>query len=82
MVEDTKKQKIILSIVGIIPVIWLSLLIAPYVDEGLVGIIKNFGKATDNPFNIKFKQFKYCFIFIISVWCSYWYLFFYKKKLS
>ena len=53
MVEDTKKQKIILSIVGIIPVIWLSLLIAPYVDEGLVGIIKNFGKAIDNPFNIK-----------------------------
>ena len=48
MVEDTKKQKIILSIVGIIPVIWLSLLIAPYVDEGLVGIIKNFGKAIDN----------------------------------
>lgn len=53
MVEDTKKQKIILSIVGIIPVIWLSLLIAPYVDDGLIGIIKNFGKAIDNPFNIK-----------------------------
>ena len=53
MVEDTKKQKIILSIVGIIPVIWLSLLIAPYVDDELIGIIKNFGKAIDNPFNIK-----------------------------
>ena len=53
MVEDTKKQKIILSIVGIIQVIWLSFLIAPYVDDGLVGIIKNFGNAIDNPFNIK-----------------------------
>ena len=53
MVEDTKKSKIILSVVGIIPVIWLSLLIAPYVDDGLIEIIKNFGKAIDNPFNIK-----------------------------
>ena len=53
MVEDTKKPKIILSVVGIIPVIWLSLLIAPYVDDGLIEIIKNFGKAIDNPFNIK-----------------------------
>ena len=52
MVEDTKKQKIILSIVGIIPVVWLALLIAPYIDDGLIGIIKNFGKAIDNPFNI------------------------------
>lgn len=53
MVEDSKKQKIILSILGIIPVIWLSLLIAPYLDGGLAKIIKNFSKALNNPFSIK-----------------------------
>lgn len=54
MVEDSKKQKIILSIIGIIPVIWISLLIAPYINGGLAEIIKNFSKALNNPFSITF----------------------------
>ncbi len=54
MAENSKKQKIILSIFGIIPVIWLALLIAPYINEGIAGIIKNMTKALDNPFNINF----------------------------
>lgn len=52
MVEDTKKQKIILSVLGIIPVIWFALLVAPYIDGGIAEIIKNITKALDNPFNI------------------------------
>ena len=52
MAEDSKKQKIILSIFGIIPVIWLALLIAPHIDGGLAEIIKNFSKALNNPFGI------------------------------
>lgn len=32
--------------------IWLALLIAPYVSEGLPGILKNFTQATNNPFHI------------------------------
>lgn len=52
MAEDSKNQKIILCIIGIIPVIWLSLLIAPYLDGGLAEIIKNFSKALNNPFSI------------------------------
>ena len=52
MKDNSKKQKIILSIFGIIPVIWLSLLIAPYTDGGLVEIIENFSKALNNPFSI------------------------------
>lgn len=54
MVENSKKQKIILSLFGIIPVIWIALLIAPYINEGMAGIIKNITKALDNPFNINF----------------------------
>ena len=53
MAEDSKKQKIILSILGIVPAIWLALLVAPYINEGLAGIIKNLTKALDNPFHIK-----------------------------
>lgn len=52
MAEDSKKQKIILCIFGIIPVIWLALLIAPHIDGGLAEIIKNFSKALNNPFSI------------------------------
>ena len=54
MVESSKKQKIILSLIGIIPVIWLALLIAPYINDGIAGIIKNITKALGNPFNINF----------------------------
>lgn len=50
--EDTKKTAIILSICGIIPVIWIALLIAPSVDGGLAQIMKDFSNVLNNPFNI------------------------------
>lgn len=43
---------IILTIIGIIPIIWLAILIAPSVDGGLVKIINELPKALNNPFNI------------------------------
>ena len=52
MREDSKRQKILLSIFGIIPVVWLALLIAPYINDGIAGIIKNMTRALDNPFSI------------------------------
>ena len=39
--------------IGGIIVIWFSLLIAPYINEGLINIINNFSYAIDKPFNIK-----------------------------
>lgn len=50
--EDARKQRIIFSIIGIVPVIWIALLLAPYVDKGLLGIINNFNKVLSEPFNI------------------------------
>lgn len=50
--EDTKKTAIILSICGIIPVIWIALLIAPSSDGGLAQIMKDFSNVLNNPFNI------------------------------
>lgn len=52
MQEEKRKQQIILFILGIIPVIWLSLIIAPDNDGGLIDIIKKLTKALDNPFRI------------------------------
>ncbi len=54
MTEDSKRPKIILCFFGIIPVIWLGLLVAPYIHDGLAGIIKNITIALNNPFQIKF----------------------------
>lgn len=53
MVEDSRRQKIILSLFGIIPVIWFALIVAPYIDTGITGILKNVTKALDNPFKIE-----------------------------
>ena len=52
MAEDTKKTTLILSICGIIPTIWIALLIAPSVDGGLAQIMKEFSSVMNNPFNI------------------------------
>ena len=53
MAEDKKRQIIILSIIGIIPVIWLALLIAPYSSGGLPSIVRNSNEIFNNPLNVK-----------------------------
>lgn len=50
--DKLSKTNLILYACGIIPVIWLGLLIAPYIQGGLVEIVKNFSTAINNPFNI------------------------------
>ena len=50
--DNGKRSAIILSLVGVVPVVWLALLIAPSVDGGLVEIVKNLSDSFDNPFNI------------------------------
>ena len=47
------KQNIVLYFFGIIPVVWLGLLIAPYMDNGLVSLIQKFGTVMQNPFHIQ-----------------------------
>jgi type IV secretion system protein VirD4 len=50
--DQSKKSLYIAGICGIIPTIWLALLIAPSVDGGLAQIMKDFTGAINNPFNI------------------------------
>ena len=49
---DDYKAGLILSLFGIIPVVWLALLTAPYVSGGIVEIIENLSVAVENPFSI------------------------------
>lgn len=51
--DKLSRQNIILYLCGIIPVVWIALLIAPYLSEGLPGLIANFGSVMNNPFNIQ-----------------------------
>ena len=47
-----KKNSIIFIIVGLILIIWLAILLAPFVNKGLFYIISDFSNIIDNPFNI------------------------------
>ena len=48
MRNDDKKTGLILSVCGIVPVIWLALMTAPYVGGGLVEIIRGLPVAMGN----------------------------------
>ena len=51
MNENNFNHKLV-YIIGIIPVIWIALLVAPSINGGLIQIIKDFPKSMENPFNI------------------------------
>ena len=65
--KESKDQKI-LFIIGLIPVIWIALLIAPSISGGLPTIIKDFPKTMENPFSIAFcsDSIKTILIFIVA----------------
>lgn len=54
--NDEKKITRVLYFLGIIPVIWIALLVAPYSKNGLIEIIKNSSEAISSPFNIIFVE--------------------------
>ena len=47
-----KKSEYIFYIIASIFVIWIALLVAPYISGGIPSLIKNLGAVMDNPFNI------------------------------
>lgn len=65
--KKNKDQKI-LFIIGLIPVIWIALLIAPSISGGLPTIIKDFPKEMENPFSIVLcsNSIKTILIFIVA----------------
>ena len=51
--DKLSKQNAILYLGGIIPVVWLGLLIAPCLKDGLPGLVRQFGSVMQNPFQIQ-----------------------------
>ena len=66
MRNDDKKTGLILSVCGIVPVIWLALMTAPYVGGGLVEIIRGLPVAMGNPFQITEDSVKTVLIFLLA----------------
>ncbi len=52
MKQEDRRQTIILAALGLLPVIWLGLLIAPAIAGGLPSIITYFTAAMNNPLHI------------------------------
>lgn len=67
MIEDTSKTIKWLCILGVIPTIWLALLIAPFINGGLATIIKGFPEAINEPLKICWcnNSLKTIFIFLV-----------------
>ena len=61
------KTSIVLYVLGGVGIIWLALLVAPYVNGGLIEIINNLPTKMNTPFNIEFCQdsLKTIFIFLL-----------------
>ena len=50
--RDRRKPPVLLCVIGIIPVVWVALLIAPAFGGGLVGIVENLPAILENPFHL------------------------------
>ena len=53
MKQDNSRSGIIIGCIGIVPVIWLALLTAPFVSGGLPEIVVKFPEAMNHPFHIE-----------------------------
>lgn len=53
MRDNDRQTAVILSVIGIVPVVWLALLLAPSVNGGLVEMIQALPLALNNPLHIE-----------------------------
>lgn len=67
MKKENNRDELILLGIGFLPVIWLALKIAPFVDMGLWDALPNIGRAFDNPFLITWcsNSFRVIILFIV-----------------
>lgn len=78
MKDDEKNFDIALFIIGSVAVIWLALLVAPFIDGGLVEIVKNLPCKMENPFKIEICEnsiktilfFLFIYLFVIGIYIS------------
>ena len=67
MKQDEKRIRKIFYILGIFPIVWIALLLAPYTKGGLIEIIKNGSIALNDPFKIVIVENSIRTIFIILI---------------
>ena len=53
MKNDDEQSSLMLAVIGIIPVIWFALLVAPYLSSGLMGILDGVPEAMNHLFLIQ-----------------------------
>lgn len=53
MKNDDEQSSLMLAVIGIIPIIWFALLVAPYLSSGLMGILDGVPEAMNHPFSIR-----------------------------
>ena len=72
MRQDEQLQNRILYILGLIPTIWLALMVAPNLNNGLVSIITGFTNSMNNPFKISWceNSIKSILIFLLIFLCK------------
>lgn len=66
MKNDKNEQKILI-VLGLIFAVWFGLLIAPYLENGLLNVLKNLNKITQNPFSFSFGSYSLRGVFICLV---------------
>lgn len=66
--KDAKKEEFIFLGLLIIPITWLAILIAPYMDQGLIYALPHFSEALNHPFDLHWSSntFKVITIFMIA----------------
>lgn len=66
--NDNQNSNKVLYIIGSIFIVWVSLLVAPLIDGGLVKIIKDFNVVVNNPFKITWcdNSLRVTIIFLLS----------------
>lgn len=77
MNQDNDNTFNIICLIGIIPVIWLALIIAPFIRKGLAVIISEFPVALNEPFKITLCEdsiktiFTFLLIYVLGI-AMYW----------
>ena len=68
MKNDDEQSSLMVAVIGIIPVIWFALLVAPYLSSGLMGILDGVPEAMNHPFSIRLcgDSVKTVLIFLLS----------------
>lgn len=67
MQDKDRTEITVLGIIGALAVLWLALLIAPYVSGGLPGIIPNLPEVMNHPFHIVYCDFTLKTVLILEI---------------